>query len=115
MTLLVLGIGIADAAKIHLTQTMLQQPVYRLLNLILIKIPEPRKIVHDTIGNHTQGNLVAHTLLLHHQAVDGIVEGGVTTYHDEGLIAIGNHHLGESLYTIGRLTLHHIIGYMALI
>ena len=88
MALLALGIGIADAAQVDLADTPLDEPVDGLSDVILVKVPEPCKVVHHAIGYHTQRNLVTNLLLLHHQTVHSIIQCRVATYDDDGLVAI---------------------------
>ena len=115
MTLLAIGVRIADAAQVHRADAMLHQPVDGLFGLVLIEVPEACEVVHHAVGNHAEGNLLADGLFLHHQTVHGIVQCRVATHDDDGLVAIGDHHLDETFHTVGCLTLYHIVLHPALV
>ena len=110
MASLTVGIRIADTTEIHLTDTMLDERVYRLLYLIVVDLPETCEIIHDTIRYHTQGDTLPHFFLLHHQTVHCIVQCRVTAHDDNGFIAIVYHHLHQAFHTLGGLTLHKVVG-----
>ena len=109
MTVLILSVLIADATEIDLTNATLFEPSYSLLYLALVKAPEVGKVVHHTIRNDADSNLVAHFLLDLHQTVDRIIERRVTSDDDNGLIAIIDHHLDESFDTAHALALNLVI------
>ena len=114
MTVLTFLIGIADTAEVYLAHTTLLQPGYGLLYLTLLEPPVMGKIVHHTIGNDTQRNLIARLLIYLHQAVDGIVQRRVAAGDDNCLISVVNHHLHQSLYAAGVLTLHEVVIHTAI-
>ena len=109
VALVAIGIEIADTAKIDLTDAPLDEPVYRLLDIVFVKLPETGEVVHDAIGDHAQGDAVSDGLLLHHQAVHRIVQSRVAAHDDDRLVAIADHHLHEPLDAVRRLTLHEIV------
>lgn len=109
VALVAIGIEIADTAKVHLADTTLHKPVDRLLDIVVIELPEAGEVVHDTIGDHAQGDAVSDGLLLHHQAVHRIVQGRVAAHDDDRLVAVADHHLHEPLDAVRRLTLHEIV------
>ena len=89
---------------------MFDEEVDRLLDLIAVDLPEMREVIHDTIGDHTQRDALPDFLLLHHQTVHRIVQCRVTTYDDNGLIAIIDHHLRQTFHTVSGLALHEVVG-----
>ena len=109
VALVTIGIEIADTAKVHLADTTLNKPVDRLLDIVVIELPEAGEVIHDAVGDHSQGDAVSDGLLLHHQAVHRIVQSRVAAHDDDRLVAVADHHLHEPLDAVRRLTLHEIV------
>jgi len=109
----IFGILISYAPKVNLAHMAFLQPVHGLLYLILVKIPEMREIIHHAIGYHAKHNAFADLFLYLHQAVDRIIERGVSPYNDYGLIAVVYHHHHKTLHTSGALALDKVELYFA--
>ena len=115
MAVFVFLIGITNTAQIDGTDTAFYQPVDGLFHIVVVEAPIACEVVHHTIGNNSQGNLVAHLFLFCHQAIDGIVQCRVATHDDDGLITIAYQHGYQTLYAVCRLTLNEVILHLALI
>ena len=115
MTPLPVLVRITDATEVYLTHTMLDKPVDGLLQIAFLEVPIAGKVVHHTIGYHTQRNLVAHLLLHPHQTVHGIVQCRVATSDDNGAIAVMDEHVDQTLHTVSRLALYEVVLHLAVV
>ena len=106
---------ISDTSQVNFTDTMLHEPVNGLFQIAFLEVPITSKIVHYPVGNHTQGNLIAHLSLHLHQTVHCIVQGGVTSHYDDGFVTIVNKHIHQSLNAFRRFALYKVEIYFALV
>ena len=115
MALFAFLIGIAHATKVDGAYTILFQPTDSLVKIAFTKVPIACKIVHQTVGNESQGNGVAHLFLYFHQTVYRIIECRVTTGNDNGLVAVVNQHIYQAFYAACSLALHKVVIHTMLI
>ena len=115
MTVLALRVLITDTTQVNRPYPTLLKPFDGLFDPVFLETPETGEVVHDAIGYHAQCDTVAHSLLLCHQTVDGIVERRVATNDNDGLIAVADQHPHETFHTISRLALHKVILHLVLI
>ena len=100
---------VANAAEVDLADAALLQPADGLLHVVLVELPEVRKVVHHAIGHHAQHNLLALLLVNLHEAVHGIVQCRVASHDDDGLIAVGDEHFHQAVYAARVLALHVVV------
>ncbi|CDA53936.1 unknown [Prevotella sp. CAG:604] len=72
------------------------------------------KVIHQSIRNNTQRNLVSYGSIYLHQTIYCIIQCRISTHNNDCLIAIIDKHLNQTLYTFLILALHEIIVHMKL-
>ena len=107
---LAMPVLVAYAAHVDFPHATLLEPSHALLYLSFLEIPEVGEVIHHAVGDNAQGYLIARLPLGLHQAVDGIVEGTVSSNDDDGLVAVVDKHLHQARHTPAGLALDEVVG-----